>query len=101
MATMMPNSHARVYVFGDQTYDVGDLVARLSNDRGNVLLADFLEKSVATIKGEIRNLHHWQQNRCPRFTKLAELVPHWRSSTLNPALSQALTTTVQLGSIIS
>lgn len=94
------SAHTKVFVFGDQTYDVGDLIAKLSNDRGNVLLADFLEKSISTIKGEIRRLRPWQQAGCPRFTKLAELVPYWRSSTLNPALSQALTTTVQLGSTL-
>jgi len=96
----MAVTHSRVYIFGDQTYDICDLIVLLSSDRGNSLLAAFLENCALTIKEEVRKLSSRQQRQCPRFSKLVDLVPSWRSSTLNPALSQALTTAVQLGAII-
>jgi hypothetical protein len=41
-----------------------------------------------------------QQKECPRFAKVLDLVPLWRSNTLNPALGQALTCITHITTVL-
>ena len=81
----------RVYVFGDQTFDIADSLASVIRNANDALVPDFLEQACQTLKDEILKLVPDQQEECPRFAKVLDLVPLWRSCTLNPALAQALT----------
>ena len=90
------SSPFRVYVFGDQTYDIADLLSSVLRTREDATLQDFLERSSRALKLEIARLESKQQAGCPRFAKLLDLVPLWRARTLNPAVSQALTCITQL-----
>jgi hypothetical protein len=81
----------RVYVFGDQTFDIADLLSSVIRDADDALVPDFLEQACQTLKDQILKLVPDQQEACPRFAKVLDLVPVWRSCTLNPALGQALT----------
>lgn len=94
------STHMRVYAFGDQTYNVADALLQLLRAHEDPLVLDFLERSASTIQREIACLTPEQQGRCPRFATIANLVPHYRAGTLNPALSQALTCVAQLGTFL-
>jgi hypothetical protein len=81
----------RVYIFGDQTFDIADALSSLILKGDDGLVQVFLEQACIKLKEEIFQLPSDQQTACPRFAKLLDLVPLWRAATLNPALSQALT----------
>jgi hypothetical protein len=81
----------RVYVFGDQTFDIADSLSNVIRNADDALVPDFLEQAGQTLKDEILKLAPDQQEKCPRFAKVLDLVPLWRSCTLNPPLGQALT----------
>ena len=89
-----------VYVFGDQTYDIGELLSKLLHTYGDPILSEFLERSCQVLKDEVTELRPSQRVLCPRFSKLKHLLPLWRANTLNPALSQALFCICQIGTFI-
>lgn len=97
MATPPP---FRIYAFGDQTYDIEGILSDLVHARNDPLLSDFLERSSGLLKREVASLNHAQVTDCPRFSKIVDLLPYWRAGTLNPALSQALTSICQLGTFL-
>ncbi|KAK3713685.1 Non-reducing polyketide synthase ctb1 [Vermiconidia calcicola] len=88
---MADNKMVRMFVFGDQTYNVADALQRLVRERNDPLVTDFLERSSGTLKHEISRLSPGQQDQCPRFASVAELLPYYCAGSLNPALVQALT----------
>ena len=87
----------RVYVFGDQTYDITGALSKILQADNDPVLTMFLERALVALKREVERLPQWQQSECPRFSRLADLIPEWQASTLNPALGQALTCMCQLG----
>ena len=89
-----------VYVFGDQTYDIGGLLSKLLHTYSDPILSEFLERSCQALKDEVAELRPSQRVLCPRFSKLQHLLPLWRANTLNPALSQALFCICQIGTFI-
>lgn len=90
----------RVYVFGDQTYDIGDLLTNLLHTHDDPVLSNFFERSYQTLKREVLRLGREKRADCPRFSSLASLLPLWRVGTLNPALSQALSCICQIGAFL-
>ena len=90
----------RVYVFGDQTYDISDLLFQLLHTHNDPILSDFFERSCQALKREVVKLGRDKRVDCPRFSKLGYLIPLWRASTLNPALSQALSCICQIGAFL-
>ncbi|TKX25774.1 polyketide synthase [Elsinoe australis] len=90
----------RVYVFGDQTFDIADLLTKLVHTYDDPVLSDFFERATSALKREVARLGRDQQQECPPFASLIDLVPRWRSSTLNPALCQALTCICQLAAFM-
>ena len=89
-----------VYVFGDQTYDIGGLLSKLLQTYGDPILSEFLERSCQALKDEVAELCPSQRVLCPRFSNLKHLLPLWRANTLNPAFSQALFCICQIGAFI-
>ncbi|KAH8730335.1 hypothetical protein GQ44DRAFT_747268 [Phaeosphaeriaceae sp. PMI808] len=90
----------QVFVFGDQTFDASELMFRLLHTHDDMMLSSFLDSSYRTLKQEVSNLKDEQRSSCPRFSKLAELLPYWRNGTLNPALDQAMTCISQIGTFL-
>lgn len=90
----------QVYAFGDQTFNVAEVLSTLLRTHEDAIVVDFLERSSNTLKDEVKRLTSEQQAQCPRFANLADLVPFYRASTLNPALVQALTSIAQLGTFL-
>lgn len=97
---MLDGGQIRSYVFGDQTYDVADILQSLCQTHGDPLVVDFLRRSCSLLKHELARLPAHHQLRCPRFASLADLLLPYRAESLNPALVQALTCTAQLGLFI-
>ncbi|KAF2211538.1 hypothetical protein CERZMDRAFT_42949 [Cercospora zeae-maydis SCOH1-5] len=97
---MSDDMQMRVWAFGDQTYDCSEALSQLLRVRDDAIVVDFLERSCAVLKSELAGLSSEQQQENPRVATLAELMPAYRSGTLNPALSQALTCITQLGLFI-
>ena len=89
-----------VYVFGDQTFDIGVLLSKLLHTYGDPILSEFFERSCQALKDEVAGLRPSQRRLCPRFSKLKHLIPLWRANTLNPALSQALFCICQIGTFL-
>jgi hypothetical protein len=90
----------RVYVFGDQTFDIVDSLSSVIRNADDVLVPEFLEQACHVLKDEILKLVPDQQKECPRFAKVLDLVPLWRSNTLNPALGQALTCITHITTVL-
>ncbi|KAF2795492.1 ketoacyl-synt-domain-containing protein [Melanomma pulvis-pyrius CBS 109.77] len=90
----------QVFVFGDQTYDVCDLLSNLMHAHDDVVLSAFLEASCQTLKQEVARLRSEQRIACPRFSKLAELLSLWQEGDLNPCLSQALSCICHIGTFL-
>ena len=90
----------RVYVFGDQTFDISKLLSNLLHAYEDPLLFSFFERSTLALKRQIAELPHYRRDLCPRFSRLANLLPLWRKGLLNPALGQSLTCICQLGYFI-
>jgi hypothetical protein len=90
----------QVFVFGDQSYDASELMFRLLHIHDDVILSSFLDSCFRTLQLEVSSLKDEQRLACPRFSKLADLLPHWRNGTLNPALDQALTCICHIGLFI-
>ncbi|PNS21559.1 beta-ketoacyl-acyl-carrier-protein synthase II [Sphaceloma murrayae] len=90
----------RVYVFGDQTFDIADLLTKLLHTYDDPVLTDFIERSTAALKREVARLGRDKQQDCPPFATLVDLIPRWRTSTLNPALCQALTCICQIAAFM-
>lgn len=97
----MTGNHAlQVYVFGDQIFNVADLLQSLIQENEDTVVSDFIGRASNTLKYEVAQLSPEQQAACPRFGRLADLVPHYKNGTLNPALVQALVCTAHLGSFV-
>ena len=90
----------QVFVFGDQSYDASELMFRLLHTHDDVILSSFLDSCFRILQLEVDGLKDEQRSACPRFSKLADLLPHWRNGTLNPALDQALTCICHVGTFI-
>lgn len=90
----------QVFVFGDQSYDASELMFRLLHTHDDVILSSFLDSCFRTLQLEVAGLKDEQRSACPRFSKLGDLLPHWRNGTLNPALDQALTCICHVGTFI-
>lgn len=90
----------QVYVFGDQTFDICDLLTQLIHTYDDPILTAFFEKATSALKAEVAGLDQSQRSECPPFASIGHLVPQWRAGVLNPALSQALTCLCQLAAFI-
>lgn len=77
----MNPTQVNLYLFGDQTYDIGPHLKALllESQRGNVLLNDFFQRAYAALRKEIYQLSLQERESLPRFTSVEDLVL-WRAT---------------------
>ncbi|PWY71773.1 ketoacyl-synt-domain-containing protein [Aspergillus sclerotioniger CBS 115572] len=91
----------KLYVFGDQTYDVQSQLHNLLGRRDNPILEDFLQKAYRAIRAEIHRLPPQTREDVPRFTSVDDLLLWNRPMKRCIPLDMALTCLAQLGTLIS
>lgn len=82
----MNPTQVNLYLFGDQTYDIGPHLKTLllESKRGNVLLSDFLHRAYGALRKEIYHLSFQERESLPRFTCVEDLVL-WRANSAEEA----------------
>ncbi|KAJ5952040.1 Acyl transferase/acyl hydrolase/lysophospholipase [Penicillium vulpinum] len=93
--------HLKLYLFGDQTYDLQAHLRDLLQKRHNPVLDHFLVKSYDAVRAEIYKLPPALRETYPRFTCVDDLIMwNQRGKRLVP-LDMAVTSIYQLGTFIS
>lgn len=90
----------RLYLFGDQTYDVRHHLKGLLRYRSNPILEEFLVKAYDAIRREIFTLPSQVRDDLPRFTCLDDLVLWKQHGKRCVPLDMAVTCIYQLGAFI-
>ena len=99
MSTMA--GHLKLYLFGDQAYDIRAGLKDLLRHRGNPILEDFLDKAYNAVRAEIYNLPaQTREEDVPRFTCLDDLVLSSPSGKRCIPLDMAVTCIYHLGVFI-
>lgn len=72
----MTSKEVTLYLFGDQTYDVGPHLKELllSSRYSNGLINDFLHGSYDAVRAEMYQLQSQERECLPRFTCVQDLV---------------------------
>lgn len=96
----MPKQQQKLYLFGDQTYDVRLHLKDLLRDRSNPILEDFLAKAYNAIRREIYTLPPQARDDLPRFTCLDDLVLWKQVAQRCVPLDMAVTCMYQIGIFI-
>ncbi|KAI3335280.1 ketoacyl-synt-domain-containing protein [Ustulina deusta] len=91
----------KMYLFGDQTYDVQPHLKNLMRSRDNPLLEDFLVKAYESIRREIYKLPAEARDSFPQFSSVDDLILWKRDGKRCVALDMAVTCMYQLGTFIS
>ena len=92
--------HLKLYLFGDQTYDIQPHLRTLLQKRDNPVLEDFLVKSYDVVRAVIFTLPAQVREDFPRFTCLDDLVLWTQSGKRCIPLDMAVTCIYQLGVFI-
>lgn len=89
----------RVYLFGDQTFDIEDSLRSLlrCND---TLIVHFFQDAYRAIRTEIGRLPPHARDLFPRFASVADLLSRRQSGFIHPAVEQFLCLTHSLGTFI-
>ncbi|KAI1129226.1 polyketide synthase [Nemania abortiva] len=92
---------AKLYLFGDQTYDVQQHMGKLMQLRHNPLVNGFLEMSYGAIREEIYRLPTSTRNKLPRFTNIEDLLL-WKNTEIGRfiPIEMAVACLYQLGVFI-
>ncbi|KAI0877844.1 polyketide synthase [Hypoxylon argillaceum] len=92
---------AKLYLFGDQTYDVQQHIGKLLQLRNNALVNGFLEMGYGAIREEIYRLPTQTRNQLPRFTNIEDLLL-WKNTESGRfiAIEMAVACLYQLGTFI-
>ena len=94
------SDHMKLYLFGDQTYDIQPDLKELLRYRHNPVLEDFLVKAYDTIRKDIYRLPNEIREELPRFTCLDDLVLRKQGGKQCIPLEMAVTCMYQLGVFI-
>lgn len=94
--------HFKLYVFGDQTFDIQSSLHDLLQKRGNLFLQDLFRQAYHAIRVEVYKLPSQVRDGLPRFSCLEDLtLLYWEGTTERCiALDMALTTLYHLGVFI-
>ncbi|KAF4446291.1 fusarubin cluster-polyketide synthase [Fusarium austroafricanum] len=95
------SSHLKLYLFGDQTFDVQPGLQNLLQKRDNLFLNDFLNKAYNALRAELFKIPFSIRKDLPRFTCQEDLLLWDQSGPRCVALDMAMTTLYQLGTFIS
>lgn len=90
----------RLYLFGDQTYDIQPYLKDLIRYTDNPVLGDFLLKACNAIRTEIYQLPHEVRNDLPRLTGLEDIILLKPGRKRCIPLDMAVTCMYQLGLFI-
>ncbi|GAB1312815.1 fusarubin cluster-polyketide synthase [Madurella fahalii] len=93
--------HLKLYLFGDQTFDVQPHLRDLLNSRGNPVVQDFLVKAYDAVRAEIYQLPRSLREGVPRFTCLEDLILSDHGKERCIPLDMAVTCMYQLGVFLS
>ena len=93
-------STLKLYLFGDQTYDIQPCLKDLIHYRSNPVLEDFLIKAYDAIRTEIFSLPSEIRHDLPRFTCLDDILLRKPGGRRCVPLDMALTCMYQLGVFI-
>lgn len=93
-------SPLKLYLFGDQTYDIESGLKGLLRHRHNPILEDFLVKAYDAIRKEIYKLPTQIRDDLPRFTCLDDVLLWKHDGKRCIALDMAVTCMYQLGAFI-
>ncbi|GIC88991.1 type I polyketide synthase [Aspergillus udagawae] len=91
--------HHRIYLFGDQTYDVDAPLWELLH-HADPILTSFFERVLQVLRLELGQLPSELRDEFPRFSSIADLISRRRDTRLHPSLEMALVLIYQLGSFI-
>ena len=91
----------KIYLLGDQTYDVYSKLRELLHSTRDPVLNHFFESVDHTIRDEIGRLPHTTREELPQFSGVADLLS-WHHCNNGPtvAFDMALTCILQLGIFI-
>lgn len=93
-------NHLKLYLFGDQTYDIRADFKNLLWRRDNPVLTDFLAKSYNAIRVELYTLPPEVRDDLRRFTCLEDLAFWDQNGKRCIPLDMAVTCMYQLGAFI-
>ncbi|KAG7416252.1 Non-reducing polyketide synthase fsr1 [Fusarium oxysporum f. sp. rapae] len=94
-------SHMKLYLFGDQAFEVQPHLQHLLQKRDNLFLHDFLNQSYNALRAELFKIPYSIRKDLPRFTCQEDLLLWDQSGPRCVALDMAMTTLYQLGTFIS
>ncbi|KAF5662736.1 polyketide synthase [Fusarium heterosporum] len=94
-------SHLRLYLFGDQTFEIQPHLKHLLQKRDNLFLHEFLGQAYNAIRTELYRLPYGVRKDLPRFTCQEDLLLWDQSGGRCVALDMAMLTLYQLGTFIS
>ncbi|KAF1952593.1 ketoacyl-synt-domain-containing protein [Byssothecium circinans] len=94
-------THLKLYLFGDQTFDIQPHFKTLLQRRDNPVLDAFVEKAYDAIRTEIYKLPQETREDIPRFTSVEDLILWNQDGKRCVALDMAVTCMYQLGVFIS
>lgn len=90
----------KLYLFGDQTYDVQPELKDLMRSRTNPVLENFIAKAYNAIRTELYELPYEIREGLPRFTCLDDLILRRQGGKRCIPLDMAVTCMYQLGIFI-
>ena len=90
----------KLYLFGDQTYDIQPYLKDLIQYRHNPVLDDFLVKAYNAIRTEIYNLPCEVRDNLPRLTCVDDILWRRQGGKRCVPLDMAVTCMYQLGTFI-
>ena len=90
----------KLYVFGDQTFDVQPRLKQLLEHKDNPVLKDFLDKASAAIRVQLYTLPQEARESLPRFTSVEDLLLWENDGRPCLPLDMALTCLYQLATFI-
>ena len=96
----MAKQQQKLYLFGDQTYDVRNHLKDLLGYRTNPILEKFLVKAYHAIRMEVFTLSPQVRDGLPQFTCLEDLVLWKQDGKRCVPLDMAVTCMFQLGAFI-
>ncbi|KAM4057312.1 starter unit:ACP transacylase in aflatoxin biosynthesis domain-containing protein [Hirsutella rhossiliensis] len=97
---MAAASNMKLYLFGDQTFDVQPQLKALLRQRNNPVLEEFLAKAYEALRGEIYELPYEARQSVPRLTSLDDLASWNEGEKRSIALDMAVTCIFQLATFI-
>lgn len=91
----------KLYLFGDQTFDLQPHLKDLLQNRKNPVLEDFLTKAYNALRAEIHELPLQAREDLPRFTCVDDMILWNQNGRRFIPLDMAITSLYQLGMFIS